>query len=64
MLNENIFFRLSETFDRFEIRSKLENEMLGESSDEVDETERAHISNQSIWKVAERSQQNITKSGE
>ena len=62
MLNENIFFRLSETFDRFEIRSKLADEMLSESSDEVDDTERAYTSNET--ELRERSQQNITKSGE
>ena len=54
----NTLFRLSETFERFEIKSKLEDEMLGESSDEVDETERAHTSNESIREATARSQQN------
>lgn len=61
MKNKNVFLSLSETFDLFEIKSKLENQMLGEFSDEM---ERAHTSNESIWKVAERSQQNIPALGE
>ena len=56
----NIFFRLSETFDRFEIESKLADEVLSESSDEVDDTESAHTSNQSIRKASARSQPNIS----
>ena len=32
--------------------------MFGESSDGVDEMERAHTANESIWKATARSQQN------
>lgn len=62
-VNKSIFSRLSETFDRLEIKSKLEEEMLSEHSDEIDETE--YTSNESIREVTARSQRNISaESGE
>ena len=60
----NIFFRLSETFDRFEIKSKLEDQMLDESNDKVDEMESAPNPNQSVREATETNQQNISESGE
>ena len=57
------FFRLSETFDRLEFKSQLEDEMLGEFSGDVDDTERAHTSNQSIRQATARSQQNKSELG-
>ena len=65
MKNKTIFFRLSETFDRFEIESQLEDKMLGRliHSDEV-EMERAHTSNELSHGATEKSQQNIPALGE
>ena len=62
--NENVFSRLSETFDRFEIELKLGDEMLVKSSDKVHEMEKARTSNESDWRATARIQPNISKLGE
>ena len=53
-----------ETFDLFETKSKLADEILGESSNKKDETERVQTSNQSIPEATARDQQNIFELGE
>ena len=60
----NTLFRLSETFDRFEIKSQLRDQMLGESSDEVGEMEIPLASNESVREATAISQQNKSEIGE
>lgn len=64
LIKSNVFYSLSETFDRFEKKSQLEDEMLEESGDQVDGIGIAHSFNGPIREVTEKGQRGIPELGE